>query len=346
MAQDPSHPPLPTPRRPLSRLPGALLGGLFTGIMNALDVVLEPLQSRIGVKRMAYFFLLPNLLIFGIFVLFPVFLNFYYATTGGTRLFPADRPFVGVQNYQILFDCGNFFDPNSCREDRFWRAIYNTVTFVTFQVIGMVLFSLVTALVLNGKIVARGFFRSVYFYPVLLSPVVVALIWKWILQRDGILNAILVALGGERVLFLLNGDWAMFWIIAVSIWAHMGFYTLILLAGLQSIPAELYDAGAIDGAGRWQGFRHITMPLLMPTMLVVLVLSLIRAVQTFDEVFVLTGGGPGTATQLIVQYIYNTGFSNQIQRFGLAAAASVVLGTALLVFTLIQLRLGRASETV
>lgn len=322
---------------PLSRLLG--------WIMNGFDYIFNPLQQQIGIKGMAYLFLLPNLLIFGIFVLFPVFLNFYYALTGGTELFVQNRPFVATQNYETLFNCDSFLDPNSCQEDRFWRGIYNTLIFVVFQVTGMVIFSLITALILNGKIVARGFFRSVYFYPVLLSPVVVALIWKWILQRDGILNAFIVALGGEKMLFLLNANWAMFWIIFVSIWAHMGFYTLILLAGLQSIPNNLYEAGRIDGTNNWQAFRHITMPLLMPTMLVVLVLALIRAVQTFDEVFVLTGGGPGTATQLIVQYIYNTGFSSQIQRFGLASAASVVLGTALLIFTLIQLRLGRSSET-
>lgn len=162
-----------------------------------------------------------------------------------------------------------------------------------------------------------------------------------VLQRDGLLNALLVGLGGERIPFLLDGSWALFWAIVVSIWAHMGFYTLILLAGLQSIPRKLYDAGSIAGAGTYRSFRHLTLPL---TMLVVLVLALIRAVQTFDEVFVLTGGGPGSATLLIVQYIYSTGFASQIQRFGLAAAASVVLGATLLVLTLLQLRLGRGSE--
>lgn len=329
---------------PTSPWPSRLVSDLFALLMNAFDAVLEPLQRLIGVSRMAYVFLLPNLLIFGIFILFPVGLNVYISLTGGTAIFPQDRPFVGARNYDLLFNCRDFLRPSTCSEDRFWRAVYNTLTFVSLQVVGMVLFSLVTALVLNQKIRARGFFRSVFFYPVLLSPVVVALLWKWILQRDGLLNAIIVALGGERMLFLLSGDWAMFWIIVVTIWANMGFYTLILLAGLQSIPNELYDAGAIDGTGTWQSFRHITLPLLMPTMMVVLVLVLIRAVQTFDEVFVLTGGGPGSATLLLVQYIYHTGFASQIQRFGLAAAASVLLGGALLVFTLIQLRLGRGSE--
>ena len=328
----------------LGRGVGAVFSALTGLIVSALDVVLEPLQRRFGVQRMAYFFVLPNMLIFGIFILLPMLLNFYYAFTGGTRLFPQDRPFVGAQNFETLFACSNFLDPNSCREDIFWRAVSNTVGYVFFQVGGMILFALITALILNRRIRARGFFRSVFFYPVLLSPVVVGLVWKWILQRDGVFNAIVVSLGGEHLPFLLNADWARVWVIVVSIWAQMGFYTLILLAGLQSIPSELYEAGQIDGVSAWSGFRFITLPLLVPTLLVVTVLSLIRAVQVFDQAYVLTGGGPGTATHYIVQFIYRTGFDPTTPQYGLAAAASIVLGAALLILTLGQLRLGRATD--
>ena len=124
----------------------------------------------------------------------------------------------------------------------------------------------------------------------------------------------------------------------MSIWAHMGFYTLILLAGLQAIPADIYEAAAMDAAPPSRVFRRITLPLLMPSVLVVLVLGLIRAVQIFDEVYVLTGGGPGSATTYLVQFIYNTGFSAQVRQYGLAAAASLLLAGVLLVLTLIQLR--------
>jgi len=316
-------------------------GGVFGSAMSIADVVLEPLQRRFGVQRMAYFFVLPNLIIFGIFILLPMILNFYYAFTSGIHLFPQDRPFVGAQNFQTLFACTNFADPNTCSQDIFWRAIWNTFSFVIFQVSGMILFALITALALNRKIRARGFFRSVFFYPVLLSPVVVGLIWKWILQSNGVLNSVVVALGGSRLPFLLNADWARAWIIFVSIWAQMGFYTLILLAGLQSIPSELYEAGQIDGANAWSSFRFITLPLLVPTLLVVTVLTIIRAVQVFDQPFVLTGGGPGTATVYMVQYIYSTGFDPTTPQYGLAAAASLVLAAALLLLTLIQLWLGR-----
>jgi alpha-1,4-digalacturonate transport system permease protein len=167
----------------------------------------------------------------------------------------------------------------------------------------------------------------------------VALIWKWILQRDGLLNAIIVGGGGSKVPFLHDASWSFFWTIFVSVWAHMGFYTLILLAGLQSIPTDLYEAAELDGTSRHRVLSRITLPLLMPTLLVVLVLSLIRAVQAFDEIYVLTGGGPGTATQYIVQYIYETAFANQVHLFGLAAAASILVGAVLMVLTLLQLRI-------
>ena len=300
------------------------------------DLIFGTLQKWIGLCRMPYVFVLPNLLIFGIFILFPMLLNFVYAFTGGTNFFPGERPWVGTANFETLLTCESFLDPNTCREDLFWRAIYNTAGYVVFQVALMVIASLVTAVALNAKIKARGFFRSVFFYPVLLSPIVVALIWKWILQENGLFNGIILALGGDKVPFLVDAQWARFWVILISVWAYMGFYTLILLAGLQAIPADLYEAASIDGANNLNTFFKITMPLLMPSMVVVLVLSLIRAVQIFDVVFAFTGGGPGTATMYLVQYIYSKGFASPSRQFGLAAAASLLMAGVLIILTLIQ----------
>jgi alpha-1,4-digalacturonate transport system permease protein len=222
--------------------------------------------------------------------------------------------------------------------------VWNTAKYSIFQVSLMVLFSLITAIVLNRKIMGRGFWRGVYFYPVLLSPVVVALIWKWILQREGLLNAVTVAMGAEPTLWLAEPGWAFFWVTFVSIWAHMGFYTLILLAGLQAIPADLYEAAQMDRASPWRTLWRITLPLLLPNLLVVLILAAIRAVQTFDEVFVLTGGGPGSATTFVVQFIYQTGFQEQVRLYGLAAAGSLLLAVALIALTLIQLRIAKADS--
>lgn len=310
-----------------------------------LELPMAAVQRLIGWRRMPYAFVAPNLAFFGVFVALPLLINFAFSVTGGTNLYLGDRPYVGGEQYSYLMQCDSFVDPKTCREDRFWRAIFNTSTFVFFQVAIMVAVSLITALILNRDMRGRGFFRAVYFFPVLLSPVVVALIWKWILLREGVLNAGLESVGIDKILFFVSPSWSMFWAIFVSVWAHMGFYTLILLAGLQAIPRDLYEAAEMDGTSRERVFWRITLPLLWPNFLVVLVLALIRAVQIFDEVFVLTGGGPGTATQFIVQYIYNTGFTNQIQNRGLASAASVLLGLVLFVLTLVQLGLARRKDS-
>ena len=326
-------------RNPLLALPGVLLGAA----LNVIEVPMRALQRLLGVPRIGWAFVAPNLLILAVFTFLPIVINFYYAFTGGSQLYPSQRPFTGMENLQTLFECDSFLDPSSCRKDLFWRSLHNTAWFALFQVALMVLFSLVTALVLNRKIIGRGFFRGVFFYPVLLSPVVVALIWKWVLQREGVLNAVIQGAGGTGVMWLNDAGWAFFWSVFVSIWAHMGFYTLILLAGLQAIPADLYEAAEMDSASPWRRFSRITLPLLMPNLLVVLVLALIRAVQIFDEIFVLTGGGPGSATTFIVQFIYQTAFAESIRLYGLAAAASLVLAVTLLILTLLQLRVSKKS---
>ena len=323
-----------TPREPFARLGGWLYGT----VMNLPERPMRWAQSRLAGGRLGWLFVAPNLLVFGVFTFLPIIIDVWFALTGGTQLLPQNRPYVGTENFADLLTCTSYSDPTTCTRDLFWYGIWNTLKFVALQVGFMLLFSLATALVLNRKIIGRGFFRAVFFYPVLLSPVVVALIWKWILQRDGVLNASLQGVGLTPVNWLLESNSAFGWTVFVSIWAHMGFYTLILLAGLQAIPADIYEAAAMDAAPPWRVFRRITLPLLLPSLAVVFVLGLIRAVQIFDEVYVLTGGGPGTATVYIVQYIYQTGFAQGVRQYGLASAASLLLAGVLLVLTLVQLK--------
>ncbi len=317
---------------------------LLAGFFNLFEPLFRLGQRWLGLSHLGWLFVAPNLIVFGLFTFLPILINLWYAVTGGVQLMPAERPFTGAENFQILYECRNYLDLSTCRKDVFWRAMSNTLRFSVIQVTLMVGFSLATALVLNRKIIGRGFWRGVFFYPVLLSPVVVALIWKWLLQSQGVFNAVLVAQGAQPVEWLTNGPWAFFWTVFVSIWAHMGFYTLILLAGLQAIPRDLYEAAEMDRASPWRTLTRITLPLLMPNLIVVLVLAMIRAVQIFDEVFILTGGGPGSATTFIVQFIYQTGFAEQIHLYGLAAAASLSLAVLLIVLTLLQLKLTRANE--
>lgn len=309
----------------------------FRFLMSVLNAPMAAVQRRFGIGGMGAVFLAPNMLIFSVFVLVPVAINVVYSLTGGTAIFFEGRHFVGLEQYRTLLTCEDYATPSSCQQDAFWQSVHNTAFFVLVQVTVLVLVSLGTALVLNREMRGRGFWRSVFFFPVLLSPVVVGLIWKWILQRDGLLNAILLDFGFDRTLWLAERGWAMFWAIFVSVWAHLGFYALILLAGLQAIPRDLYEAAEMDGTGRLRTFWRITLPLLWPNLLVVVILALIKAVQIFDEAFVLTGGGPGTSTMFITQYIYETGFAHVLRNLGLASAASILMGIVLIGLTALQL---------
>ena len=289
----------------------------------------SPGQSRLA----PYFFLAPNVLVFLIFIIVPAGYNFYLSLF---RTSPFRLPvFVGADNFNYLLR----------QNDLFWRAVRNLTVFVIGDVTFITVFSVLIGVLLNQDIRYRGFFRSAFFYPVLLSPVVVALVWQWILNSQfGALNALLELVSLPRQPWLLKPTWGMFWVIFVDVWATLGFFALVILAGLQSIPATLYEAATIDGAGRWGGFRHVTLPLLMPSLMVVLVLSTIRSFEIFDHIYVLTGGGPGTATLMMVQFIYRAAF--QLDQFGLAAAASLVLFVVIFSLTVLQYLLGRRREAM
>ncbi|AGS26292.1 carbohydrate ABC transporter permease [Rhizobium etli] len=325
---------------------GTLLSQTGETAMRVVEAPMNAIERLFGRKRMPWLFLAPNLILFGIFTFLPIAIAVGYAFTGGTNLFVSDRPFVGLDNFRTLLSCGNYLQPGTCQESLFWTAVWNTLWFVAFNVVATLVVALITALILNRAIFARGFFRAMFFYPVLLSPVVIGLIWKWFLDRNGLLNAFFGMLGVPPEIFLLDVGWSRFFVVVVSVWFHMGFYTLILLAGLQAIPKDLYEAASIDAASPRRTLFRITLPLLAPNLLVVFILLMIKSVQIFDEAWVLTnGGGPGTANSFIVQYIYQMAFGSDLRLFGLASAASVIMGLVLLVLTLIQLRLGKRMES-
>lgn len=320
---------------------GAALAVPISYLANVVDVPLRWWQRVAGQGGMVSFFLIPNMLIFAMFVIVPLAINIVYSVTGGNELFLSERSYVGDQHFARLLDCTDYTNPNSCREDLFWIAIWNTVKFVFTQVSIMVLIAMITALILNGKIRARGFWRAVFFFPVLLSPVVVGLIWQWMLQRQGVFNFFLFQFDMESINWLTERSWAFGAAVGVSVWAHVGFYVLILLAGLQAIPKDLYEAAQMDGTKPGRAFWRITLPLLWPNLLVVIVLALIRAVQIFDEVYVLTGGGPGTSNLYLTQYIYEVGFASILRNPGVASAASLIMALVLVILTLTQLGLTR-----
>ena len=323
---------------------GAALAAPVRLVAELLDPPLRFLQRKAGFGGMAAFFLAPNMLIFGVFVLLPLMINIAYSTTTGGALFLSDREYVGAAQYARLLSCEDYSDLATCKEDQFWTALTNTGLFVVVQVTLLIVASTITALILNRELRARSFWRAVFFFPVLLSPVVVGLIWRWILQRDGVLNAAMVWAGFEPINWLIEREWAFAAAVGVTIWAHLGFYALILLAGLQAIPRDLYEAAQMDGTRPGRVFWRITLPLLAPNLMVVVVLGLIRAVQVFDEAYVLTGGGPGTATLFLTQYIYEVGFASLLKNPGLAAAASILMGGVLVILTLLQLWVSRRND--
>ena len=315
-------------------------------IMGVVGWPLELAQRLSGHGPLPYLFLLPNLLVFGLFTFAPFFINIGFSVTEGESILFTDRDWAGTDNLaRLLSDTQPDTGAVNLEDDKFTRSVVDTAVFVIFQVPIMVLFALITALVLNRDIVGRGFWRSVFFYPVMLSPVVVGFLWTLILKRQGVLSVVLIQAGwiDEPIQWLTDPSWTMFWSVFVYTWAHLGFYMLILLAGLQAIPADLYEAAEMDGTSPWRSLTHITIPLLMPTLLVVFVLSLIKAFQAFEELFAMQ-----VSWISIVAYIFETSGlrgTPTTHGLGIAATASLLIAVFLALLSVLQIALsGRGAR--
>ena len=321
-------------------------GSLGGKAMSVLGWPIELAQRLYGHGPLPYLFLVPNLLVFGMFTFAPLFINVGFSLTEGQSINFENRPYAGTDNWQRLLaetqiDTGA---PN-LEDDKFRAAVMDTAVFVVFQVPIMVLFALITALVLNRDIALRGLWRSVFFYPVILSPVVVGFLWTLILKRQGLMSQTLMSWGwiDAPIQWLVDPSWTMFWSVFVYTWAHLGFYMLILLAGLQAIPGDLYEAAEMDGTSDWRALTRITLPLLMPTLLVVTVLSLIKAFQAFEELYAMQ-----VSWMSLVAYIFETaGLRGRptANGLGIAATASLIVAGALAVLSVIQIALsGRSAR--
>ena len=237
--------------------------------------------------------------------------------------------FVGLANYERLVGDANF------RE-----AVIHTVGYVAGYLPLVVAGGMLIALALNQRLRGLALFRTAYFLPVVTSWVVVALMWRWLLDPGaGVVNYALGLIGVDGPGWYTDPAWAMPSVIIASAWKDLGFVMVILLAGLQAIPEEYYQAASVDGAARWARFRHITLPLLTPSLFFVLVISLINNLQVFDQVWVMTKGGPAGETSVVVEQIVTNAFS--YGQMGYAAAMSWVFFVVLLGITLVQFRLQR-----
>jgi multiple sugar transport system permease protein len=234
---------------------------------------------------------------------------------------------VGLRNYRDLVHDGAF-------RSALWHTLYFIAGYLPLTFLG----GLGLALALNMRLKGIAWVRTIYFLPVVTSWVVVALVWKWLLNPQyGIVNRGLELVGIHGPGWWLDPHWAMPAVILASAWKDLGFTMVIFLAGLQAIPEEYYEAASLDGAGRWGRFRHITLPLLSPASFFVVVISLINNFQVFDQVQVMTGGGPAGSSSVVVQQIVTNAFS--YGRMGYAAAMSWALFAVILVVTVVQLRL-------
>lgn len=279
-----------------------------------------------------YIFVLPHLVFFLVFLAGPVFFGFWISFRSWEIISP-EKPFIGLGNYQYLLG-----------DDIFIKAVGNTVRFAVITVAQQAILGLALALLMNQQFPLRLLVRIIVFAPVVISVATMGIIWQWLMNKDwGFINYVLTLVGidkinwlGDPILVIPSISWA-------SIWWGVGFTMIIYLAGLQNIPDHYYDAGKIDGASTVQLFRHITLPLLMPTTLFVLVTLFIGHMQVFGQVYLMTTGGPNYASESIIMYLYDQGF--RYFRMGYAASMAFVLAAVIFVITLIQFRLlGRRVE--
>jgi multiple sugar transport system permease protein len=284
----------------------------------------------------AYLFLTPALSAIFVFFFIPVlaafimsFTDFDIYSLGNLN----NARFVGLNNYKHLFD-----------DALFWTALKNTFYYVFAATPLSIAVSLFAAILLNSKLIKyKGIFRLSYFIPVITSLVAVAIVWRFIYHpRFGILNYFLGFFGINPIDWLGNSKWAMPAIILMSIWKNFGYNMIIFIAGLQNIPEDLYEAAVIEGAGKWEQFKSITLPLLAPTTVFISLITMIGFFQLFAEPYVMTQGGPLNSTISIVHYMYQEGF--RWWNMGYSAALAFVLFIIILIGTLIQFRLQKPAE--
>jgi multiple sugar transport system permease protein len=280
----------------------------------------------------AWLFLLPFLAPFLVLWAMPIVHGLYLSLTNAS-LTGAEERFVGPANYQRLLA-----DPS------YRRALANTVVFVVENVPVLVVAGLLLALLLNQSMPGLALIRAAFVAPYLVTASAVAIIWQFVLDpATGLLNVWLAEVGLPAQRWLSEPGQAMGAIVLITLWWRVGFPLLVLLAGLQEIPGELYEAARLDGAGAWQRFWRLTLPLLAPVLLFVLIIRLIDSFKVFAQVYLVTGGGPVGSTRVLIQYLYEVGF--QDFRSGYAAAIGWSLFLIILGVTLVQMRWLRRQDS-
>ena len=274
--------------------------------------------------------LAPTLLVFGVFLFYPALNGVWISLTKWDGVNP--QKFIGFQNYLKL-----------AADKNFWESFANTILFTAFSVPLIYAAALGLAVLLTGEIKGSNFFRAVFYWPTMISSIVVGLTWRFLLGEDfGVVNYLLTLMEKSPVKWLTDARNAMMVIILVTVWSMAGYYMVMFVSGIKGISQTYYEAARIDGGGAWQQFWYITLPLLKPTSLLVIVLSTINVIKTYPLVFALTQGGPAGATKFMVQTIQETGFDKS--QMGYASAMTMVLFLVLSMFTSVQFKVNRGGE--
>jgi multiple sugar transport system permease protein len=276
----------------------------------------------------ASLFLLPALAVLAIFLLFPILYVVYLSFTAGSFTVAGIR-WVGWNNYLRLLGSPDF-----------WQVVGNSLAFGLGTILPTTIISLGLAVILDRQAIGRGLWRTVYFLPTVTSLVAAGLGFRWLFQTDGAVNGLLKSLGVTPINWLSDPAWALPVVILLSIWQQLGFNLVTFLAGLQGIPASRYEAAALDGANSWQQFWYITLPGLRSTLVLVLVTTAIFTLRSFEQVYVVTGGGPLNSTSLLVYHIYERAFGRFDFGYGAAATTLLLFFTTVLVY--FQLRFWKA----
>ena len=309
-----------------------MTGHPATGAGNALTDTIRAgvrwfRRRNVQHAMVGYLFILPVIIGFVVFTAGPIVASFYYSFNITNVISPPR--WVGLDNYARMLD-----------DDLFYRAVKVSASFALIQVPLSLALALLVAVVLNQNISARNVYRTIYYLPAVCSTVAVAMVWLWLYHPEfGILNYFLSLAGIQKQMWLSSTKTALPSLIIIAIWGSVGPRMVMYLAGLQGIPDSLFEVAEIDGAGRWQRFRHITLPLISPTTFFLLVTGVIGALQTFELSYVGTGGGPAYATYTIGLYIYEAAFA--FGRMGYADAMAYVLAIVVFAITAVQFAVQR-----
>ena len=273
-------------------------------------------------KWLPYLLVSPYLVFVIVFVVFPVLFCFFLTFNKWNIISP--MKFIGTDNYSRLF------------HDRlFWKAIGNTLKFLLLHIPLQLVVSLFLAWLLNQKIKAASFFRASFFMPVIVSGVVVTILWQQLLGYDsGLINRVLMSMGAKKIGWLVNPDVAIYSIAVMATWKNVGLYVILFLVGLQTVPTQYYEAAKMEGATPWQQFYHITLPMINPTIFMVVILSTIGGFSLFIEPYIMTGGGPLNTTLSAVLYIYKQAF----QYYNMGYSATLGFFYAIMIMTVVVLQ--------